>query len=79
MLANDVLAWNNATPFAPYRIRLNGGRVFEVRHPEMVVVDSSMVTLVTFSDGQDGGFDRMERVALMLIKSIEPSSSVAPD
>ena len=75
MRADDLLTWNRAAPFAPYRIRLNSGRTFEVRHPEMAVVGRATVNLYTFSDGPEGPFDRMEMVSLLLVESVEPAST----
>jgi hypothetical protein len=35
MRPDDLLAWVHAAPFQPFRICLNSGRTYEIRHPEM--------------------------------------------
>ena len=77
MRAEDLLAWNRATPFAPYRIRLNSGRTFEIRHPEMAVIGRSAVNIYSFSSGPAEPFDRMEMISLVLIESVEPVNSAS--
>ena len=49
MRADDLLAWNRATPLVPYRIRLNSGRTFDIRHPEMIRVGRTTVSVFTFA------------------------------
>jgi hypothetical protein len=34
-----------AEPFRPFRLHMAGGRTFEVRHPEMIKVGKSSVTI----------------------------------
>ena len=48
MRAEDLLTWNRATPFVPYRIRLNSGRTFDIRHPEMVKVGRTTMHIFSF-------------------------------
>jgi len=75
MRADDLLTWNRATPFVPYRIRLNSGRTFDIRHPEMAVIGRTTINIFTFSNGPAEPFDRMEMVSLVLIESIEAINS----
>jgi hypothetical protein len=75
MRPDDILAWNRATPFVPYRIRLNSGRTFDIRHPEMVVVGRSALNIYTFGAGPTEPFDRVEMVSLVLVERVEPASS----
>ena len=36
MRPEDVLPWLQATPFVPFRLTMNSGQTFEVRHPELI-------------------------------------------
>jgi hypothetical protein len=38
MTSADLLTWVRPAPFQPFRIRLNSGREYEIRHPEMLRV-----------------------------------------
>lgn len=72
MRAVDLLAWTRAVPFVPFRIRLNSGRTFDIRHPEMVRVGQSIVNVFTFAGEPADPYERMEMISLVLIESIEP-------
>lgn len=72
MRPDDLLTWIRATPFVPFRIRLNSGRTFDIRHPENLRVGKSSVNVYTFAGEPSDPFERMEMVSLILIASIEP-------
>jgi len=72
MRADDLLTWTRTTPFVPFRIRLNSGRTFDIRHPEMLRVGRSAVNIYTFAGEPADPYERMEMVSLVLIESIEP-------
>lgn len=57
-------------PFAPFRIHLSDGRVFDVRHREMVWVSRHVAVVGIFAP--DGYLDRNETIALVHIVSLEP-------
>ena len=61
-----------AEPFRPFRMHMASGRTFDVRHPEMVKVGRSLVTVHAppEDDGEKPG--RWQEVSLMLLESIEP-------
>jgi hypothetical protein len=71
MRPDDLLTWARATPFVPFRIRLNSGRTFDIRHPEMARVGRSSVNIYSFSGEPMDPYERMEMVSLALIESIE--------
>jgi hypothetical protein len=77
MRPDDLLSWIRATPFVPFRIRLNSGRTFDVRHPEMLRVGRSSVNYYTFSGPPTDPYERMEILSLLLIESVEPLESRA--
>jgi hypothetical protein len=72
MRAEDILIWNRAVPFVPYRIRMNSGRTFDVRHPEMIRVTRTTAFLFTFTGEPTDPSERVEMIGLLLIESVEP-------
>ena len=61
-----------AEPFRPFRITLNGGRAVDIRHPEMVQLGRSTMTIFTvLSDEQEVTKDRQVEVSLLLTESVE--------
>jgi len=61
-----------AEPFRPFRLHMASGRVFEVRHPEMIKVGRSSVTVHMRGDPNAEEAERWQEVSLLLIESIEP-------
>ena len=53
----DLLFWQKATPFRPFRIHMNSGRNYDIRHPEMVRVGIDSV-IVFFPGEVETPFDR---------------------
>jgi hypothetical protein len=72
MRPNDLLTWLRAVPFVPFRIRLNSGRTFEIRHPEMLRVGRSSLNVYSFSGEPADPYERMEMVSLLLVEAVEP-------
>lgn len=46
MHARKLLAIQREQPFVPIRVHVSDGAAYEVRHPEMMLVTSSMVFIV---------------------------------
>ena len=61
-----------AEPFLPFRIHMASGITFDVRHPEMVRVGRSSVTVHAHPDGDEDKPSRWQEVSLMLMESLEP-------
>ena len=72
MRADDLLTWTRAVPFVPFRIRLNSGRTFDIRHPEMLRVGRSTANVYSFAGEPADPYERMEMISLVLIESVEP-------
>jgi hypothetical protein len=62
-------------PFVPFRVHLSDGRLFDVRHREMVWVGRHVAVVGIFSP--DGYLDRHETIALVHIVSLEPIQTAA--
>ena len=72
MAPGDVLVWLRATPFEPFRIHLNSGRTYEIRHPEMLRVGRSSLNVYSFVGEPSDPYERMEMVSLVLVGRMEP-------
>ncbi|MGA2065336.1 MAG: hypothetical protein ABSG86_10215 [Thermoguttaceae bacterium] len=72
MRPDDLLAWVRAVPFQPFRICLNSGRTYEIRHPEMLRVGRSSIHVYSFHGEPSDPYERVEMVSLLLIERIEP-------
>lgn len=78
MTPQEVLNYVQAQPFRPFRIRMNSGRTFDIRHPEMVRVGRRDLLIFTFISDSPEVYDRWENVSLLLIESLSPlEASVA--
>jgi len=78
MRPDDLLDWRRATPFVPFRIRLNSGRTFEIRHPEMLRVGRSSIDVYSFVGEPTDPYERREMVSLVLIETVEPIEAARP-
>ena len=72
MTPQEVLNYVQASPFRPFRIRMNSGRTFDIRHPEMVRVGRRDLLIFTFVRDTPNVYDRWENVSLLRIESISP-------
>lgn len=66
----EILSYVHAQPFRPFRILMNSGRTYDIRHPEMVRVARDCVILFTFVSDNPEVVDRWETVSLLLMESI---------
>jgi hypothetical protein len=78
MRAEDLLTWIRATPFVPFRIRLNSGRTFEIRHPEMLRVGRTAANVYSFAGEPADPYEQMEMISLVLIESVAPVEAGHP-
>jgi len=73
MTYQRIGSYVTAEPFRPFRIQMTGGRTFEIRHPEMVQVGRTTMTIFSFmSDDPEQAKERQIEVSLLLIESVEP-------
>jgi hypothetical protein len=70
MRPDTLLSYVRAAPFAPFRIVLNSGRAWDVRHPEMVRVGRDVFHYY-YAEPPEGPFSRWDTVSLLLIERIE--------
>jgi hypothetical protein len=78
MRPQDLLTYMQAQPFRPFRIRMNSGRTFDIRHPEMVRVARDCLILFTFISDNPNVVDHWETISLLLIESISHLDAPVP-
>jgi len=76
MYAEELLTYCRAIPFRPFRLVMNSGKTYDIRHPEMARVTLSAV-YVFFADSPDRPAQRVEAVSLSLIQNVEHIDSPA--
>ncbi len=76
MFPSDILAYTRAVPFKPFRIILNSGKTYDVRHPEMVNVTTATIHYYHRIDPETPA-ERWETVSLALIQNIEHLDTAA--
>lgn len=73
MSQQDVLEMLRQRPFQAFRIHLCDGSVYEIRHPEMMVVGRTRALVFFPPEGMAlPAIDRYEAVALLHITRLEP-------
>jgi len=72
MRPEDLVEWRTAVPFRPFRICLNSGRTYDIRHPEMLRVGRTTMHIYSFRGDPVEPYEHMEMVGLLLIERIEP-------
>jgi hypothetical protein len=77
MRPEDILFWLKAVPFKPFRICLNSGRAYEIRHPEMLKVSRTTMLVFSFAGEPQDLIEKMEMVGLVLVERIEPLEAPA--
>lgn len=77
MTANDLLFWLRAAPFRPFRIVVNSGRTYDIRHPEMLKVGRSSMNVFSYPGEPIDPYERVEMVSLVLVERIEPMEASA--
>lgn len=78
MSQQDLLDMLQIRSFQPFRIHLTDGTVYEIRHPEMMVVGRTKALVFFPPDDMDlPAIDRCEAVALIHITRLEPVESSA--
>ncbi len=80
MRSKDLLEHLRRRPFRRFRLVLTDGRAFEVRHPELVMVGTSTLTIALVQPRDpEPMHDRQVTVPLVEVLRVEPAeSSPAP-
>lgn len=68
--AQELLVYVRTEPFRPFRIRMNSGRTFDIRHPEMIKIGRDSFIIFSFVSEDQGIYDRWDTVSLVLIEAV---------
>ena len=72
MRPEDILEMLRKHPFEPFRIHLSDGVAFDVRHPDMAIVQrSKVIVAIPGPEGPDGPAERTVNCALIHITRTE--------
>jgi hypothetical protein len=63
-------AFISRRPFEPLRVKTSNGEVFEIRHPERVMLARSAMVIL-HANGDDSPSDKVEYVSYLHVASIE--------
>jgi hypothetical protein len=78
MTANDLLEALRRRPFEPFRLHVSDGTVYEVRHPELVMVGLASALIAVPPPGQEQlPYERYEIVDLRHVVRLVPVASAA--
>jgi len=72
MRPDDLLEFVRRQPFTPFRIHVTDGKVFDVDHPDQIIVLRSRAVLA--AGGENGVGERLEHVALIHVARVEELS-----
>jgi hypothetical protein len=70
MLPSTLQTYVRAQPFRPFRIIMNSGNTYEVRHPEMIHVGRDFFNYYSFK-GEDQFPETWETVSLLLVEKLQ--------
>jgi len=74
MRPQDVREFLDQKPFCPFRVTLTDGRIYEIRHPELVMVGRSTVVIgIPAANDPTPVYDRLVTVSLIHIMQLEPT------
>lgn len=76
MRPEDLLELVRAQPFVPLRIHTTTGQMYDIRHPDQILVLRSRIVLG--AGGQNGIPEHTEHVALVHVARIEELRSDSP-
>jgi hypothetical protein len=71
MRNHSILNYVHAVPFRPFRIVMNSGKTYDVRHPETIAVGRDVCIYYHRQQPDQPFFDRWESVSLLLVQNIE--------
>jgi hypothetical protein len=72
MTQQDLLGWTRRRPFAPFRLFVDDGSAFEIRHPELCMPGFSTVAIGLPRDPARPEADRIIMVSTQHVSRLEP-------
>jgi hypothetical protein len=77
MNAEDLRPLLNARPFVPFRLHMDDGRTFEVRHPDLLWLGKPKALLLVLTPGPERMLEQDIHLSLLHIVSAEPLAGAA--
>jgi hypothetical protein len=77
MRAEDLQTFIRSSPFRSFRITMNSGRSYDVRHPEMIRLTRS-AAFIFFADDPVAPAEHVEMISLILIERVEQHEVPVP-
>lgn len=74
----DLLQALDKRPFEPFRLHVSDGSVYDVRHPELVMVGLGSIVIGVPAAGQPRLYERYETIALNHVVKLLPLAAAAP-
>jgi hypothetical protein len=65
-------------PFVPFRMFLTDGSIYDVRHPELLMVGKRTAVVGMTANPQQKLFDHLADIDLLHVVRVEPIESSAP-
>jgi len=78
MSTNDFLNLTRRQPFLPFRVVTTGGTVYQVPHPDLIMVGLSSVVIGYPSDEEPHAYARYDVVSMRHVIRLEPSEENVP-
>ncbi|HLN29541.1 MAG TPA: hypothetical protein VK395_17465 [Gemmataceae bacterium] len=75
MSHEDLLGFIRKRPFEPFRLFIADGCVYEVRHPELLMIGKRSVAVGLTADPDQTVYDRLATVDLLHVTRVEPLES----
>jgi hypothetical protein len=72
MTSAKIIEYVSAEPFRPFRIKMASGQIYDIRHPEMILVGRSSVRVYQVREGDPEGPQHWIDVSLTLMETLEP-------
>ena len=70
-----IVEYLSAEPFRPFRIKMVSGQLYEIRHPEMILIGRTSVRVYKPSESDPDGPSHWLDVSLTLMETLEPVES----
>ncbi len=77
MTSADVQILLRRRPFVPFRVVTTDGTLYEVRHPDLVMVGLGSVIIGYPASGHSGVYERADVVSLRHVIRLEPEGEPA--
>jgi hypothetical protein len=78
MTAEDLIELLEERPFQPLRLRLDDGRFYDIRHPEMAIVTPNIVAIGLSQGNGSRLADRVTHCSIAHIVEAEPIEKARP-